>query len=210
VNEVEHKELTSRSDSPDPAEQGREELGVLRRVGNGQCGEPLDPRVVHNEVTPCAAGEWHRDGRGLWAMRRCQEHIKQRHIFGPWQYHVQPPSSERVEYGTWQPIETAEDEKDSDKPIIVFDPAYVGVIPAVWDHDEEHEGGACWRAADAMYDRLAPTHWMPLPPPPAQVSERAPVADAEIPEVCDPQATSSAYESSSSSSQQKEKEKEDK
>jgi hypothetical protein len=42
----------SRSDSPDPAEQGREEgIGPIR-VGSGQCGERQDPRVVHNEVAP--------------------------------------------------------------------------------------------------------------------------------------------------------------
>jgi hypothetical protein len=44
----------------------------------------------------------------------------------------------------------------------------------------------------------------------AQGIERAIVADAEILPVCEPQVTSSAYESDPSSSQQKEKEKEDK
>lgn len=64
----------------------------------------------------------------------------------------------------WQPMETAP--KDS-QPIIVYDATYaLPVVPAEWDNDKESEGGQCWRAADAQFDRLRPTHWMPLPDPP--------------------------------------------
>ncbi len=44
------------------------------------------------ELRQCLAGEWQRDGRGLWAGRFCQcvgKHVN--HAFTPWQLHVQPP-----------------------------------------------------------------------------------------------------------------------
>jgi hypothetical protein len=65
----------------------------------------------------------------------------------------------------WQPIETAP--KDG-TTVIVYDPAYAQpVVPGAWDSEEEAEGGQTWRASDAEWDRLNPTHWMPLPAPPA-------------------------------------------
>jgi len=48
----------------------------------------------------CKAEEWVRDGRGLWAMRRCMSAPSHggRHLFTSWTYNVQPPgqSSERA------------------------------------------------------------------------------------------------------------------
>jgi len=43
----------------------------------------------------CKAEEWQRDGRGLWAMRRClggQGHAA-RHSFTAWEYNVTPPAA---------------------------------------------------------------------------------------------------------------------
>ena len=42
----------------------------------------------------CAAGEWHRDGRGLWAKRWCQYYRGhgKAHSYSPWCYNVQPPA----------------------------------------------------------------------------------------------------------------------
>jgi hypothetical protein len=50
--------------------------------------------MSENEIERCLAGEWHRDGRGLWAMRQCvwsRDVRHPRHEFGAWQYYVQPP-----------------------------------------------------------------------------------------------------------------------
>jgi hypothetical protein len=44
----------------------------------------------------CFAQEWQRDGRGLWAMRRCRyfyQHVG-KHDFDSWRYNVQPPNRE--------------------------------------------------------------------------------------------------------------------
>jgi hypothetical protein len=40
----------------------------------------------------CLAQEWHRDGRGLWAMRSCQYYTGhgKAHAFGSWKYNVEP------------------------------------------------------------------------------------------------------------------------
>jgi hypothetical protein len=40
----------------------------------------------------CKAEEWHRDGRGLWAMRACVRDTQHggRHEFGVWRYNVNP------------------------------------------------------------------------------------------------------------------------
>lgn len=48
-----------------------------------------------NEIAICVAEEWHRDGRGLWAMRRCISHQghDSSHTFEPWRYDVDPPQS---------------------------------------------------------------------------------------------------------------------
>jgi hypothetical protein len=49
----------------------------------------------------CLAEEWHRDGRGLWAMRACINKAKHggriggAHVFSAWRYNVHPPSVER-------------------------------------------------------------------------------------------------------------------
>lgn len=42
----------------------------------------------------CKAEEWHRDGRGLWAMRSCISHDghKSSHTFEPWRYNVVLPA----------------------------------------------------------------------------------------------------------------------
>lgn len=42
----------------------------------------------------CKAEEWHRDGRGLWAMRSCISHDghKSAHTFEPWRYNVALPA----------------------------------------------------------------------------------------------------------------------
>jgi hypothetical protein len=43
---------------------------------------------------PCPAEEWHRDGRGLWAVRRCRNWHTQKgspHSFTQWEYNAQPP-----------------------------------------------------------------------------------------------------------------------
>jgi hypothetical protein len=73
----------------------------------------------------------------------------------------------------WQPIETAP--KDGDT-VIVYAAHYVRShgVPASWDRDPEDERGQCWRVADAIADRVKPTHWMPLPSPPGEKpAERA-------------------------------------
>lgn len=46
----------------------------------------------------CAAEEWHRDGRGHWAMRACRNalHAELRecsHAFGPWKLGIESPFS---------------------------------------------------------------------------------------------------------------------
>lgn len=66
----------------------------------------------------------------------------------------------------WQPIETAP--KDG-TTIIVLDGSCVE--PAMWDCEEEVDGGQCWRASDPAWERIQPTHWTPLPPPPTDAKE---------------------------------------
>src|SRR6185436_10186562 len=46
-----------------------------------------------SRLDPCPAEEWHRDGRGLWAMRSCRFAFKHtaRHEFTSWQYYKQAP-----------------------------------------------------------------------------------------------------------------------
>jgi hypothetical protein len=68
----------------------------------------------------------------------------------------------------WQAIETAP--KDGDT-VIVYAAHYVRShgVPASWDRDPEDERGQCWRVADAIADRVKPTHWMPLPSPPKEM-----------------------------------------
>jgi hypothetical protein len=42
------------------------------------------------ESADCLAEQWHRDGRGLWAMRACINKAKhsQSHVFHRWTYNV--------------------------------------------------------------------------------------------------------------------------
>lgn len=49
------------------------------------------PATSSAPVTKCKAEEWHRDGRGLWAMRSCisaTAHAGAPHIFTAWRYDV--------------------------------------------------------------------------------------------------------------------------
>ena len=48
-----------------------------------------EPERMHRD-TDCLAEEWHRDGRGLWAMRVCHGSARHggRHLFGAWRYNV--------------------------------------------------------------------------------------------------------------------------
>ncbi len=67
----------------------------------------------------------------------------------------------------WQPIETADKDEAEKRPILVFDPTYVEpVVGAYWDGEVEHEGGQCWRAADAYADQLKPVMWAKWPKAP--------------------------------------------
>lgn len=60
----------------------------------------------------------------------------------------------------WQPMAELPEGWDTANAIIGFDPEYSQpVVPMSWDDDEEDEGGQCWRAADAAFDRLNPTHF---------------------------------------------------
>jgi hypothetical protein len=48
----------------------------------------------------CLAQEWHRDGRGLWAMRSCEYYTGhgKAHAFGSWKLDVQPPESDEIAF----------------------------------------------------------------------------------------------------------------
>lgn len=72
----------------------------------------------------------------------------------------------------WQQIETAP--KDG-TTVVVYDPTlnFDRVTMAAWDRDEATEGGQCWREDSHNFDRLNPTHWMPLPSPPASSRDLA-------------------------------------
>lgn len=52
-----------------------------------------EQRIAEIQQVGCVAEEWQRDGRGLWAMRRCRNLAghSSRHDFAAWEYYVQPP-----------------------------------------------------------------------------------------------------------------------
>jgi hypothetical protein len=60
----------------------------------------------------------------------------------------------------WQPIETA----PKDRRIIVFRPHGTDYIPKVGEDYWSVELGNCWAHSNSS---VQPTHWMPLPDPPA-------------------------------------------
>ena len=63
----------------------------------------------------------------------------------------------------WQPIETAP--KDGTW-IVICDGRHAGCfLAAYWDGDEE--APYKWFTVDGSYHADFPTHWMPLPEPPA-------------------------------------------
>lgn len=53
----------------------------------------------------CLAAEWSRDGRGLWATRTCSGPLYhgREHVFGPWQYNVEPPVAALAQGGAHEP-----------------------------------------------------------------------------------------------------------
>lgn len=109
---------------------------------------------------------------GVWATQaQCEENTKyyaECEIRG-----LRDAAASRAVPEPWQSIETAP--KDSRAPIIVFDASYTEpVIPATWDDDPEDEGGQCWRAADALSDRLTPTLWCELPQRPTNAARAVP------------------------------------
>lgn len=60
----------------------------------------------------------------------------------------------------WQPIDTAPNDGTH---VLVYDG---WPISAWWDDEERGYGGQCWRSS-STHEWLTPTHWMPLPNPPA-------------------------------------------
>jgi len=61
----------------------------------------------------------------------------------------------------WQPIETA---PQDGSPVLAYDPTWYDVPhPMLWN-------GATWCLwfQSDRYDGFRPTHWMPLPEPPAE------------------------------------------
>lgn len=71
----------------------------------------------------------------------------------------------------WQPIETAP--KDPDDRIVLWD-GY-NVFIGFWSNIRASvvRGGDGWLTDGLQGLMIAPTHWMPLPPPPAQEQEGA-------------------------------------
>jgi hypothetical protein len=72
---------------------------------------------------------------------------------------------------TWQPIATAPKDR---KVLLYFPRDNIGVECGQWNKDEYAKRprpywmGDCWRLwGVAAYRGLQPTHWMPLPEPPA-------------------------------------------
>jgi hypothetical protein len=54
-----------------------------------------DDRIDPARLEICVAEEWHRDGRGLWAMRSCISHKghSSKHTFERWRYSVGKPAA---------------------------------------------------------------------------------------------------------------------
>lgn len=70
----------------------------------------------------------------------------------------------------WEPIETAP--RVHSEAILVFDPFSDDVIRAFWWEGTDSEPGQGWLPdwhGDDEYQKyfIEPTHWMPLPKPPA-------------------------------------------
>jgi hypothetical protein len=79
---------------------------VARRAAYSRCADQLAAALAVAPSAPdaalraptgdCLAEEWHRDGRGLWAMRACINKAKHggriggAHVFSAWRYNVQP------------------------------------------------------------------------------------------------------------------------
>lgn len=92
------------------------------------------------------------------------------------------PAAERPVGDGWQPIETAP--KDG-TPILIFDPTQGGPGDAAWMVDGRSapllfddrrfaigywrvwKNGGEWMWGNRNSSRVSPTHWMPLPSPPA-------------------------------------------
>jgi hypothetical protein len=111
---------------------------------------------------PCPAEEWHRDGRGLWAVRRCRNWHTQKgspHSFTQWEYNAQPPglTEQSRQQEAWQPIETA----PKDVKVLMFAPKErlyttetIKQQPDIAVDDIRVSATRHWAWA---------THWMPLP-----------------------------------------------
>jgi hypothetical protein len=69
----------------------------------------------------------------------------------------------------WQPIETAPKPSILDDPIIVWS-EIDGIDVAFWEERGRSSHQVGWYSAtdhdEWEYERLQPTHWMPLPEPP--------------------------------------------
>lgn len=61
--------------------------------------DPSSVPVEAETVEACLAEEWHRDGRGFYAVRRCTGKPKHgnKHTFGRWSYYAKPPHLIRAE-----------------------------------------------------------------------------------------------------------------
>ena len=71
---------------------------------------------------------------------------------------------------TWQPIETAP--KDGTLVLTCVEGVYYRPITGVWSSYHPNQAGkTCWRTSPVGGDKIAPTHWMPLPDPPKEESK---------------------------------------
>ena len=91
----------------------------------------------------------------------------------------------RKEPQGWMPIETA---PKTSKAILVYCAERKNTFTVTWARDEEYPWSGKWKHFVGDFLNDAPTHWMPLPPPPTgkeslQVQE--PISDAEIERIID-------------------------